>query len=408
MYNTSQEFIDAIKLLRRDVLTKDALIEALQEIGNPQDQLSCIHIAGTNGKGSTTSTIYSILKEAGYKVGTFTSPSLSTHHDMICINQKPISEEDFVRYANSYGDLCIQKELSFFEAQVLIMFAYFVEQQVDIAIVEVGLGGIDDATNVMIPKVSVITNIGLDHLDYLGDSKVAIAHAKAGIVKSGVPLVTMEQDPECLDVFRKTCEKLGSPFICCEKPENIYVDSCLHFDYEVYKNIEENTLAKYQAYNASLAIETIEQLKMDINSQTIYKGIKDMRWPARFELVKEHPRVILDGAHNEEGIAALVESVKDIPDLHILFTALADKPNHSMLESLCEVSSNITVCEFDHIRADKAVNIAANYPVRIIPDWKQAYDIMITEIKEGTLLICGSLYFLSQIRAYIVSQGEEL
>lgn len=402
MYKSSQEFIEDIKLLRRDVLSKDALIEALEEIGNPQDSLSCIHVAGTNGKGSTTSTILSILKEAGYTIGTFTSPSLISHHDMICINQEPISEETFLLLANQYGKICIEKKLSFFEAQVLFSFVYFNNQKVDYAIFEVGLGGIEDATNVFIPKVSVITNIGMDHLDYLGNSKQEIARAKAGIIKENVPLITMEQDPDCLEVFREICEKKNSPFVVCEKPKAIFVDKNLHFDYKNYKDIQECTLARYQAYNASLAIETVEQLSIEEGS--IRNGIWKMKWPARFELVSENPRVIMDGAHNEEGIAALVDSIKEIPNLHILFTALADKPNHKMLESLCAVSKKITVCEFDHDRADRAENIAKGYPVRVIPNWKVAYDTMVQEVKEGTLLICGSLYFLSQIRAYILEK----
>lgn len=402
MYKSSQEFIDDISLLRRDVLTKVALIESLQEIGNPQNQLACVHIAGTNGKGSTTSTIYSILKEAGYKVGTFTSPSLTSHHDMICVDKNPISEEEFVELANRYGSICVKKKLSFFEAQVLFSFVYFLEQQVDYVLLEVGLGGEDDATNVLIPKVCVITNIGMDHLDYLGNTKEAIAKVKAGIVKEGIPLVTMEKDPKCLSIFEDICQSKQSPLIVCEKPTSIYVDNCLHFDYKTYKNIQENTLAKYQAYNASLAIETVEQLQLSIDETTIRKGIQNMRWPGRFEIVEENPRVILDGAHNEEGIAALVESIKDIPNLHILFTALADKPNHKMLENLCAVCEHITICEFDYYRADKAKNIAKDYPVRVIEDWKHAYECMKQEVGNGTLLICGSLYFLTQVREYIL------
>ncbi|MDO4467323.1 MAG: folylpolyglutamate synthase/dihydrofolate synthase family protein [Bacillota bacterium] len=406
MYKSSQEFIEDIRLLRREVLSKDALIEALEEVGNPQEKLSCIHIAGTNGKGSTTSTIFSILHEAGYTIGTFTSPSLVSHHDMICVNQKPIAEESFVSLTNRYGNICVNKKLSFFEAQVFFAFLYFVEQKVDYVILEVGLGGIDDATNVMVPKVSVITNIGMDHLDYLGNSKKEIARAKAGIIKSGIPLVTMEKDSQCLQVFKEICLEKKSPFIVCENPKNVFVDKKLHFDYKNYIDIQENTLAKYQAYNASLAIETIEQLSLSIEKSIIRKGILGMKWPARFEQIQEHPRVILDGAHNEEGVEALVESCKDILNLHILFTALRDKPNHSMLESLCTISKNVTVCEFEHERADRAINIAKDYPVRVIADWKEAYETICQEVKDGTLLICGSLYFLSQIRAYILEKEK--
>ena len=189
---------------------------------DPQTKLTCVHIGGTNGKGSTTNYTKEVLKCAGYKVGTFTSPALVNRLDIIRVNDKPIDEATIVRYANRYMDDWMAYELSKFEIEVFIAVMYFIEQGVDIALFEVGLGGTLDATNIISPILTVNTNIGLDHINFLGNTYASIARSKAGIIKRGIPYMTAERRPECLDVFYEEAHKHHSYVIEIRKPKRVY------------------------------------------------------------------------------------------------------------------------------------------------------------------------------------------
>ena len=405
-FKNSYEVIEKIEIKKRNGIDLKALKLCMESIGNPQQKLKCIHVGGTNGKGSTTNALRSVLQQH-YKVGTFTSPYLETHHDRIRVNDVFIDDKSIVDYANEYYDTWLAFGLSMFEIDMFIAVQYFIDKKVDIAIFEVGLGGDQDATNIIDPMVSVITNIGLDHMEFLGTTYSSIAKAKAGIIKEGKTLITSEVREECLNVFRDTCEKKHAQMIQCSEISDIYVDEVLHFTYHGLQ-VKQNTIAKYQAYNSSIAIETLLYLRankdIDCSDEDIKKGIYNAKWKGRFEVICKNPLVIIDGAHNEEGIKALVDSCGNYDNIRILFSALEDKPYHKMLQQLYRLSDDINVCEFDFPRAAKAEVIAKGFDVRIIHDYKKAIDTLIDENK--TLLICGSLYFISDVRNYFLMKGE--
>lgn len=402
-FTNSYEVIKKIEMKKRNGIALRKFKQYMESLNNPQFQLKCIHVGGTNGKGSTSNNIACVLKEAGYKVGLFTSPYLETHHDRIRVDENCIPDEVIVQYANEQYDAWQAYDLSMFEIDMYIAVRYFVECNVDFAVFEVGMGGDRDATNIIDPMVSVITNIGLDHTEFLGETYLEVAEKKAGIIKDNRALITTEQREECLRYFEEVCKMRNAAFICCDRPQNVWVDKKLHFTYKQYENVEQPTLAMYQANNASLAIETLNYLRnhnfIVVSDEQLYAGLAKAMWKGRFEVVSETPLIIVDGAHNKEGMEALIASAKVLKDVSIVFTALKDKPHHEMLEKLCTISKDIIVCEFDFPRADTAKNIAEGFDVKVIPDYKEAIQTAIQ--KDGATLICGSLYFISLVREYI-------
>lgn len=402
-FKTSEEVIALIEVKKRNSIDLYNLARCMEVVGNPQLKLKCIHVGGTNGKGSTTNAIASVLQTAKYKTGTFTSPYLETHHDRIRINDVNIRDQQIVEYANEYFDLWQQYDLSMFEIDMFIATMYFVDQEVDYAIFEVGLGGDQDATNIIMPQVCVITNIGMDHSDFLGDTYELIAQAKAGIIKPGVDLITCEKKTNCLKVFEAVCKQKGSQCICCVDYDYVLMNPYLSFGYRGH-HFKQETLAAYQVNNSLLAIETIWYLRQHkqliVSDEQIYEGIRHAVWRGRFEVVSEDPYIIVDGAHNLEGIEALVESSKQLKNIRILFSALQDKPYLEMIQLLKKLSDDITVCEFDFIRAAKVEVMAKDNDVQIIKDYRKAIDAL--KSKDHTLLICGSLYFISDVRKYIL------
>lgn len=395
------ELFAKIESRRRNGKELKGLRSMLAECNNPQLSLVCFHVGGTNGKGSTVSVLSSILQEAGYRVGTFTSPYLECHNDRIRVNHQYIEDEVILRYANEYYDAWMKYELSAFEIDMFMAVMYFAQRKVDYAIFEVGLGGTCDATNVIRPIASIITNIGMDHMELLGDTYEAIAKEKAGIVKVGVPLYTMEKKQECLQVFQEVCAKKLSPLIVCEPVKDAYVEDTLHFNYMGIA-IEQPTLALYQANNTALIIRVIKDLNRErilcISDETIQKAIAHTHWDGRFEMILKKPRIIIDGAHNLEGIQALARSCKGLGKIRILFAALKDKPYSDMLKVLCSISDDVCVCDFEFYRAAKAEDIARNTDAKIVKNYRE----VIANMKDDeTLVICGSLYFISEVRKYI-------
>lgn len=371
----------------------------LNRLGDPQLQLKTVHIAGTNGKGSTTNYLRSILQTSGLKVGTFTSPFLEVHNDRIRINDRFISDEQLLHYGNRFADLIEENNLSMFEIDTLIAIHFFLDQEVDIALFEVGLGGRLDATNVILPMVSLITTIGFDHMDILGDTLELISFEKAGIIKDSVPLYTSEDKPECLEVFKRICEERNASFNSIKEAQEIKLDQNISFNYDGL-SIRLNTSAFYQVKNASLAIEAARYLShfFKINDEDIVSGLKDTQWKGRFELVSTNPHIILDGAHNTHGVSALIESAKYLPKpLVIVFTALRDKETDAMLDGLLSIADQVIVTEFDFYRA-ASLDKLTHGNVMAIQDNHEAILKGIELSKDGTCLITGSLYFISQVR----------
>lgn len=387
------------------VYSLDNFKRFMNDMHDPQLKLNCVHIGGTNGKGSTTNYIKEVLKRSGYRVATFTSPAMYSRLDIIRINDQIIDDQTMVKYANRYVDLWLEYEISMFEIEVFIAIMYFIDKGVDLAIFEVGLGGELDATNIIQPLVALNTNIGLDHTEYLGNSYESIAKTKAGIVKDGIDYITGEHKQECLDIFREICDQHHSSLITLDRIHDKQDGQNVKYSYKGY-NIVLDTPAWYQIDNSALALETLIYLRdhgyYQYSDDGLIEGMFHAKWSGRFEIVHEKPLIIIDGAHNKEGIDAFYQCAKKYPDIKIIFSALKDKDTHHMIEKLLELTHDITICEFKHKRQAKAQDLAESFPVKIEPDFKKAVDD--AYLHQGTVFITGSLYFISQVRQYIMEK----
>lgn len=392
---------------------------ALERLDNPHLKIQTIHIAGTNGKGSTVTYLRSVLQDAGYQVGTFTSPYIETFNERISLNGIPISDDDLAWCANVIKPVVeeINKTnigpFTEFEIITLISFIYFKHHQVDVVLYEVGLGGRFDATNVISPIVCGITNIGHDHEAILGDTLVKIAHEKLGIVKQGIPLVTTEENLEVLTEFKIIASEKKSQLIEAlevYKPANIHLTpEGVKFDWPQLKDVELTMKGAHQIKNATLAYAILQYLKQkrifNISDVNIYRGMRQAFWKGRFEVIHNHPAIILDGAHNLEGMTQLCETVKMLyPNKRHLFVVsiLKDKDYKAMLDVLDEVADYVYFTTFNYPRAQsgKAQYEAFN---RLNSTYSEDFNLLIDQLldeleEDDCVIITGSLYFISEIR----------
>lgn len=406
--------IDAIYWIEHiERLTKENNLKrmawALEILGNPQNDYKKIHIAGTNGKGSTTAFIKNILIEAGYRVGAFVSPYIVKFNERIELNYGYISDDDLLYYCNLIYDvsLKVKKEhnevITFFEALSLIALKYFSDKKVSYAIIEVGIGGKDDATNIINADLSIITNIGFDHMKQLGNTLEEIAFNKLGIVKKNNMLITTV-DKKLVPLFQDYILKKEAKvkFIDTEK---IYVYSCEHtsFVYEE-KPIDLSVIGIHQAYNATLAIEAALYLLPELNMKKIKKALLNTTWPGRLEIMQLNPKVIIDGAHNIHGHEALALTMKKVYKgkiIHVVFAAMADKQTDKMIEKIEEYANDITLTDFDYYRVKDAFLLQNenNHKSFVIKPYDQAIKKVIENSKrDEIILITGSLYFASIAR----------
>jgi dihydrofolate synthase/folylpolyglutamate synthase len=296
-------------------------------LGNPENHLKCIHVAGTNGKGSTSHLLASVLQEAGYKVGLYTSPHLKDYRERITINGKPISKKYVCDFINKNKSFFEANELSFFEMSVGLAFEYFVNEKTDINIIEVGMGGRLDSTNIIIPLISVITNIGLDHTQFLGNTLEAIAFEKAGIIKSNIPVVIGEYVAATRTVFLDKAAATSS---------EIYFASDL-----VQEDYPSALLGDYQIHNKKTVLQTIKVLQekqlLTISDNDIKKGflnvIKNTNLQGRWQQLGENPKVICDTAHNAHGLSIVLNQLKkeQFEQLHIVLGVVNDKDLEEIL-----------------------------------------------------------------------------
>ncbi|WKB80211.1 folylpolyglutamate synthase/dihydrofolate synthase family protein [Cellulophaga lytica] len=287
-------------------------------LGSPEQQFKSIHVAGTNGKGSSSHMLASILQEAGYNVGLYTSPHLKDFRERIRINGIKIPEDDVINFVESNMPFFNDHKLSFFEMTVAMAFNYFAKEKVDIAIIEVGLGGRLDSTNIITPEVSLITNIGLDHTDLLGDTLEKIAAEKAGIIKNNVPVVVSENQKETVAVFKEIADSKNAHLI--------YADAIL------VKTYKTSLLGNYQQKNIKGVLATLKQLKeFTITNSAIEKGllnvVENTGLMGRWQLLQEQPRVICDTAHNKEGLSLTLDQLKQqkYKSLFIVLGVVKDK-----------------------------------------------------------------------------------
>ena len=380
----------------------------MASLGNPQDRLRSIHIAGTNGKGSTTNDIRSILQTAGYKVGSFTSPFMITHLDRIRINDQDIREDAFLAITNRFYDSWMEWDLSMFEIDMCIAVFYYLEEQVDFCVFETGLGGRKDATNILQPLVSVITNIGMDHMEFLGDTLEKIAKEKAGIVKEGIDLITAEDKECCLQVFQKHTASAHAQCIKAGEISNIQETADgLSFDYGNLKDVALYGKARYQCRNAALAIEVCLYLQRQghirLTEVQLRTGLHQAVWIGRFETISKEPLIILDGAHNADGIHALCETLKQMEDVQVLFSVLKDKNFEAMLQELETVCGEILVVPFYNERALDVRLLEGRKHIHLMESYERAIPHALQKVKP--LVITGSLYFISDVRKYLIEKG---
>ena len=384
----------------------DHFKQYMASLGNPQNRLRSIHIAGTNGKGSTTNDIRSILQAAGYKVGSFTSPFMITHLDRIRINNQDIREEAFLGITNRYYDSWMEWDLSMFEIDMCIAVFYYLEEQVDFCVFETGLGGRKDATNILQPLVSVITNIGMDHMEFLGDTLEKIAKEKAGIVKEGIDLITAEDKECCLQVFQKHTASAHAQCIKAGEISNIQETADgLSFDYGNLKDVALYGKARYQCRNAALAIEVCLYLQRQghirLTEVQLRTGLHQAVWIGRFETISKEPLIILDGAHNADGIHALCETLME--DVQVLFSVLKDKNFEAMLQELETVCGEILVVPFYNERALDVRLLEGRKHIHLMESYERAIPHALQKVKP--LVITGSLYFISDVRKYLIEKG---
>lgn len=386
----------------------DHFKQYMASLGNPQNRLRSIHIAGTNGKGSTTNDIRSILQAAGYKVGSFTSPFMITHLDRIRINNQDIREEAFLGITNRYYDSWMEWDLSMFEIDMCIAVFYYLEEQVDFCVFETGLGGRKDATNILQPLVSVITNIGMDHMEFLGVTLEKIAKEKAGIVKEGIDLITAEDKECCLQVFQKHTASAHAQCIKAGEISNIQETADgLSFDYGNLKDVALYGKARYQCRNAALAIEVCLYLQRQghirLTEVQLRTGLHQAVWIGRFETISKEPLIILDGAHNADGIHALCETLKQMEDVQVLFSVLKDKNFEAMLQELETVCGEILVVPFYNERALDVRLLEGRKHIHLMESYERAIPHALQKVKP--LVITGSLYFISDVRKYLIEKG---
>jgi dihydrofolate synthase/folylpolyglutamate synthase len=373
--------------------------KCMAELGNKQDRLKVIHVAGTDGKGSTVHFIMDALMALGYKVGTLQSPHLLTHLDRIRINDQYIDEKYFLDKVNENYDYFVEHRFSMFDIDYFIMTDYFLDNNVDYAVIEVGLGGRLDSTNVINNTLlSIITTIGYDHMDRLGNTLEEIVREKCGIIKQDSHTLIGKLAPNLVDIVRDTCKSLNNTLYQVKGYEYI---AKRHFRYRD-QEYHISSFALYQMENASLAIEAIYTLAslegFEIDFEKLKQGIASSMWLGRFEVINEDPLVIIDGAHNAHGMRALVDSLRQLPKpIVCVFSALKDKEYLKMLEMLKNEVEEITITTFENYRIYDVHSIPEDKMIKVEDDYLKAINDAIDTKK--TVIICGSLYFISEVYA---------
>ncbi len=396
----------------------------LELLGNPQDQLKFIHVAGTNGKGSVSSYIASCIECAGYDVGLYTSPFLERFNERIKINGIDIPDEVLGRITASVKVACDKmvesgmEHPTTFEIGTAIGFVYFKEENVDYVVSEVGLGGRFDSTNAIDKSLaSVITSIDYDHIKELGDTLGKIAYEKAGIIKKDGIVIFYEQDEEASDVIREVAKaNMAELFISYNSNIEVINESYMgnsfnyRFKEEYLKFIETSLIGEYQIYNAALAITTLLVLRdkglIQISNESIYKGIKDTKWKGRLEILRRNPTFLIDGAHNVQGIDHLIKALElfTYDKLILGIGILKDKDVDHMIEKLVPLADVVVATEVDISRKLGAEMLAEkikkyNRNVYIKKDIKEAVDQVFSLADEKDLILfSGSLYLVGKVR----------
>ena len=385
---------------------------AVDLLGNPEQTYPIIHVTGTNGKGSTIAFMRELFASHGKKVGTFTSPHIVSIHDRICINGDPVSDADFIRLADQVKTmeqelLETHDQLSFFELLTLIALLYFKEQEVDLVLLEVGIGGLLDTTNVVTGEIAVITSIGLDHQETLGDSLEAIAEQKAGIFKLGKSAVIANLVPEAQIVCQKIAEDLGVTLYQANKDFS-FKEGQFSSSLAELRQLKLGLEGAYQEENAALALQAFLLFMTGrgkkVNEESIRHALKTTSWAGRLEAVTEH--IYLDGAHNLPALERLVEFIQEKIQQgyqpQILFGALKRKDYSGMLGYLTDhlPDTALYVTSFDYQGSLEEQDLSGYHRVASYRDFIDDFEKSAGE--KDLLFVTGSLYFISEVRAYLI------
>ncbi|WP_154837494.1 bifunctional folylpolyglutamate synthase/dihydrofolate synthase [Staphylococcus sp. Marseille-Q1834] len=387
----------------------------LDRLNNPQLNIRGIHVGGTNGKGSTVAYLRAALVENGYEVGTFTSPFIETFNERISLNGHPITNDEIVELVERVKPVseALEQETELggateFEIITTMMFLYFGEiHPVDFVVVEAGLGIKNDSTNVFKPILSILTSIGLDHTDILGNTYLDIAKDKGVIIKPNTPVIYAVKNEEALKYIRDLAESNDAKPMELDR-EIVVLSQDDEFTYR-YKDYELETiilnmLGEHQKENAALAITALIELNeedvIELDFNKMIDAIESVTWTGRIEKVKENPLIIIDGAHNNESVEALIDTIKNYYDtkMDILFSAIKGKPVSGMLNKLSEVANTIYFTEFDFPKALSKDELAESINIDNI-QFVDDYVEFINQYEGEGLLITGSLYFISEVKA---------
>ncbi len=389
---------------------------AVDLLGNPEKTYPIIHVTGTNGKGSTIAFMRELFVVHGKKVGTFTSPHIISIHDRICINGQPIADEDFICITNQVKEmektlLETHDHLSFFELLTLIALLYFKEQEVDLVLLEVGIGGLLDTTNVVTGEIAVITSIGLDHQETLGDSLEEIADQKAGIFKSGKKAVIAKLSPEAELVCQSKARELD---VDLYQTGQDFTLNAGDFSSKLasFSRLEISLEGAYQQENAALALQTfllfMASREEGVEEELVRQALKETHWAGRLERIR--PQIYLDGAHNLPALTRLVEFIQEKIQqgyqVHVLFGALKRKDYQGMLAYLTEQLPQVElkVTGFDYQGSLEESDVSGYKLVDSYRDFISKFEENAND--QDLLFVTGSLYFISEVRAGLVGEHE--
>lgn len=415
--NNISEMIDYIQTRKRTEkkVSLDKMKKYCEIFNNPEKDIKYIHVGGTNGKGSVVSFVRNILMKQGFHVGAYVSPYVVCFNERISYDGKYILDEEILKFGNeiiSKSEEIARNNLpqpTFFEFVTLMAFLYFKSKSdLDYVVLEVGLGGLLDCTNIVTPKMSVITNVAYDHMNVLGNTLEEIAYNKLGIVKENNYLVTLEND-RLNNLFEEKCKETNSKLtlVSCENIKNVqFLENSMEFDYKDY-HLKSLLIGYHQTENIAIAIETIELLnrieKTAISKETIISGIKETFWPGRFQIVSKNPLIIIDGAHNIDGVTRLTQTLSTIKKdkkVTIVFAVSKDKEKEAMIKKLEEVADDFYFSSFNYKRSDDPellMNLSSFNNKKILNDLDKFIEQIKCEEFDEIFVFCGSLYFVSEL-----------
>ncbi len=387
----------------------------LEELGNPQDHFGCIHVAGTNGKGSIASGIASILNAAGYRTGLYTSPHLVTFNERISINGRHLSDAGVVAAYEAVKNVHHgSREPTFFEFATAMAFYDFDRKGVDWAVIETGMGGRLDATNIVKPVVSIISNLSLEHQDYLGNTLAQIAAEKGGIIKEGVPVVTGVKQPGALSILNDIADAKSAPVFRLGKEFKVRRKSGGTFSFfgihNQWSDMKTSLMGRHQIDNAAISLAACELLSRtgaSISERDCRQGLSDLHWPGRLEIVSESPRIILDGAHNlvaARNLAAFLAQETNQRPITMVIGILDDKPYKAMLSALLPIAQKVI---FTRPQIDRGLPPETLYTearkygkdITLLPDVHQAVQQAVSHAApDDVICIAGSLYVIGEAK----------